>query len=255
MGRGSTFLELSSVALDYLNVCAPGLEEQKSICNYLDRKTAAIDALIEKKERLIEEVRKYQEAVIAEAVAPREGWVRQKIKHLVEPLPKSKRPAGDAEADGDTTFYVSGQQVKKCFGADYLGSKSVVLATGGTAAIHLAKGSYSYSSDCWALATKDGMNVDYLWFLLKSKKNQIENIGFRGAGIKHLEKDWLLDLEVFVPSIADQEKISTEVRKKYDLLEASAGNAIQCISDLKAFRSALISEAVTGKLPLPADIQ
>ena len=246
---------ISKSTLLGLSVSIPPLPTQTAIANYLDRKTAAIDALIEKKERLIEEVRKYQEAVIAEAVAPREGWVRQKIKHLVEPLPKSKRPAGDAEVDGDTTFYVSGQQVKKCFGADHLNSKSVVLATGGTAAIHLAKGSYSYSSDCWALTAKDGMNVDYLWFLLKSKKDQIENIGFRGAGIKHLEKDWLLDLEVFVPSISDQAKISTEVQTKYDLLESSAGNAIQCISYLKAFRSALISEAVTGKLPLPADIQ
>ena len=52
LGRGTTFLELSSGDLAAFKVHVPPLPEQTRIANFLDEQTARIDALIAEKERL-----------------------------------------------------------------------------------------------------------------------------------------------------------------------------------------------------------
>lgn len=52
-GQGSTFTELSSDALSAFKVACPPLFEQREIADFLDVETARIDALIEKKRRMM----------------------------------------------------------------------------------------------------------------------------------------------------------------------------------------------------------
>ena len=54
LGQGSTFIELSTEDLASLEVPLPPLESQRAIASYLDKETARIDALIEKKQRMAE---------------------------------------------------------------------------------------------------------------------------------------------------------------------------------------------------------
>ena len=51
-----------------LRVAAPGLNEQKTIANFLDHETAKIDALIAEQQRLIELLKEKRQAVISHAV-------------------------------------------------------------------------------------------------------------------------------------------------------------------------------------------
>lgn len=67
-GRGATFLELSGDALSAFDVCLPEHHEQLAIANHLDRETARIDALVEKKTRFIELLREKRQALITHAV-------------------------------------------------------------------------------------------------------------------------------------------------------------------------------------------
>ena len=53
LGQGSTFAELSSDALAAFKVSCPPPSEQRQIADFLDAETARIDALIEKKRRMI----------------------------------------------------------------------------------------------------------------------------------------------------------------------------------------------------------
>lgn len=53
-GQGSTFQELSTDALSRTRVVAPSEPEQRAIADYLDAETSRIDALIAKKQRMIE---------------------------------------------------------------------------------------------------------------------------------------------------------------------------------------------------------
>lgn len=84
----TTVKHLSSGQIASLSLALPSLAMQRAIAAFLDRKTAAIDALIAKKERQIELLQEKREAVISQAVtkgldpsvAMKEsgiGWLRE----------------------------------------------------------------------------------------------------------------------------------------------------------------------------------
>jgi type I restriction enzyme S subunit len=67
-GEGSTFRELARDRLSFIPLLIPPLAEQDDITAFLDRETARIDALIEKKEQLIALLEEKRQAVISHAV-------------------------------------------------------------------------------------------------------------------------------------------------------------------------------------------
>ncbi len=67
-GQGSTFLELASDALAGSSLFLPSPVAQRAIADYLDRETARIDALIEKKQRMIELWEERRDSLISELV-------------------------------------------------------------------------------------------------------------------------------------------------------------------------------------------
>lgn len=68
LGRGTTFLELSSRDLGDFLLPLPPLSEQKAIAAYLDKKCGEIDALSERNKNIIESLREYKQSLIYEAV-------------------------------------------------------------------------------------------------------------------------------------------------------------------------------------------
>ncbi len=68
LGRGTTFLELSSEELASYKVGTPTENEQEKIANFLDHETAKIDTLIEKQQQLIKLLKEKRQAVISHAV-------------------------------------------------------------------------------------------------------------------------------------------------------------------------------------------
>ncbi|MBY3788202.1 hypothetical protein HPQ32_07085 [Photobacterium carnosum] len=68
LGRGTTFLELSSDDLGKFAVPYPPFNEQIQIAAFLDHETARIDTLIEKQKKLIELLKEKRQAVISHAV-------------------------------------------------------------------------------------------------------------------------------------------------------------------------------------------
>ena len=61
-------VHISAQELKDLVVFLPSLNEQKEIADYLDKKCAAIDSLIEKKQQFIEELTAYKKSLIYEYV-------------------------------------------------------------------------------------------------------------------------------------------------------------------------------------------
>ena len=68
LGRGTTFLELSSDELGGYKIGFPPKGEQQKITNFLDHETAKIDTLIEKQQQLIKLLKEKRQAVISHAV-------------------------------------------------------------------------------------------------------------------------------------------------------------------------------------------
>ena len=67
-GRGSTFMELAKQDLESVVLAVPPLDERIAIAAFLDRETAKIDALVAKKEQLIELLQEKRTALITRAV-------------------------------------------------------------------------------------------------------------------------------------------------------------------------------------------
>lgn len=68
LGRGSTFLELSTEDLKSLRVPLPQLASQRAIADFLDAETARIDALIAAKENLLAMLAEKRRALVTQAV-------------------------------------------------------------------------------------------------------------------------------------------------------------------------------------------
>jgi len=171
-------------------------------------------------------------------------WSVVKLTGIVRALPKSSRAAGDAVEAGPYPFFVSGQQVKACDSPDHLHSKAVVLATGGSPAVHRAEGSFSFSTDCWALVATPAAHPSFLYYLLASKKEALAELGFRGAGIKHLDKDWLLNTAVAVPSRDEQAKIAHHLDAKTAAIDVLITKKELLIEELKKYTQAVVTETV-----------
>lgn len=117
-GQGSTFKELSRDKLAAIYLASPPLDEQRAIAAFLDRETARIDALIEKKERQIELLQEKRTALISRAVTRGlnpdvkmkpsgiewlgeipEHWEVKRLKFLVsEPLKYGANEAAELDA-------------------------------------------------------------------------------------------------------------------------------------------------------------
>ena len=68
LGKGTTFLELSTSDLSNYKIPFPAKKEQQTIADYLDRECARIDTIIEKRERMIELMTEYKKSLIYECV-------------------------------------------------------------------------------------------------------------------------------------------------------------------------------------------
>jgi type I restriction enzyme S subunit len=68
LGRGSTFMELSTDDLKALRVPVFELTAQRAIADFLDHETGRIDRLIAAKERLLDHIAEKQKAIITSAV-------------------------------------------------------------------------------------------------------------------------------------------------------------------------------------------
>lgn len=112
LGMGSTFMELTPTDLGSHPIPLPPLAEQQAIAAFLDYETAQIDALIAKKQQLIERLAEYRTALITRTVT--RGLPPDAAKAAgLNPEPPLK-PSG-VEWLGDVPEHWSGTLVKRCY--------------------------------------------------------------------------------------------------------------------------------------------
>lgn len=251
-----------------LRVSHPDLPTQAAIANYLDRKTAAIDALIEKKERLIEEVRKYQEAVIAEAVAPRQGWMEAFARRLIKEVKRGKAKSSDVLFEGEccSVPYLTPESIQNnSFFASSENKIPESMASYGRGDVAFCN--IASVGKCGLITEDAGGNPQILGFsasslvtpeflllLLRSRRKEFL-LSATSSVVPYLPLEMILNTKFHVPEMEVQCEIYEFVNSKMLNSEKVIQVAEETLRNLKLLRSAMISEAVTGKLPLPAEIQ
>ena len=115
LGRGTTFLELSTYDLNEFGIVIPAEDEQKAIADFLDKECAQIDSINADLEKQIELLQQYKKSLITETVTkgldksvPMKDsgvewigeipntWDCKKMKYVIsEPLQYGANEAGD----------------------------------------------------------------------------------------------------------------------------------------------------------------
>ncbi|MFC5193756.1 restriction endonuclease subunit S [Bizionia hallyeonensis] len=259
----------------------PTLKEQTQIANYLDHKTAIIDALIEKKELLIQKLQAQRQAIINEAVTKGLNpnakmkdsgieWLGEIPKHWAAKRLKfifkiQKRIAGELGYD-ILSVTQRGLKVKDIsnykgqFSMDY--SKYQIVNEGDfvmnhmdllTGYIDISKQTGVTSPDYRVFELiEEKCNPQY--FLYISQLCYKEKIFYsHGQGVSQLGR-WRLQAKEFnnmtfpFPSFEEQKEIADYISLNTKIMDKVLVETEKSIKKLKAYRQSIISEAVTGKI-------
>jgi len=245
----------------------PPSDEQTQIANYLDEKTAQIDELIAKKERLIELLEEEKNAVINDAVTGKapitkeqnpkyndsgidwlgsipEHWDVKKIKWLIkitngEGIKSEKiKETGDYPVYGGngilgyTQIYNNADQV---FIIGRVGAKC--------GNVRLVDGEKWISDN--ALVAYSDRNLKFLLYVLQNLNlNDLANKNAQPLITSTMVKEQI----IVYPTQREQTQIVNYIEEETSRIDKTIEKTKKLIELLKEYRTALISEVVTGKV-------
>lgn len=243
----------------------PPLTEQQTIARFLDHKTAQIDALIAKKQVLLEKLAEKRSALISHAVTkglnpsvPMKDsgvawlgeipahWRILPLKYAVMFQRGHDLPADD-RTEGDVPL-VSSSGVSSSH--DTAKAKGPGIVTGRYGTI----GKFTYvESDYWPLNTTlysidtHGNNAKYLWFMLHLLSDLFVLNSKKGA-VPGIDRNDLHPVLTVLPPKPEQDLITAHLELVISNLDQQVAKVGDVIDRLQEYRSALITNAVTGKI-------
>ena len=168
-----------------------------------------------------------------------------KISEQFTILPKSKIKAGQGLEHGKYPFYTSSDTKISYLDTYEYDDEIVILGTGGKPSCNYAKGKFSFSTDNFALKTKGNIKPKYLFYFLRNNNLSILENGFHGAGLKHIGKEYLLNIFLPLENKEKQEKII----KILDFITEAKENTINRMMQLdELVKSRFICQEVTCRM-------
>ena len=271
-GQGTTFLELSRDKLKAARIPLPDLPTQKAIADFLDRETARIDQLIEKKQRMVEVLEEKRIAAITDLFCGvrAAGCKSFRLRYLLsQPLKYGANEAADSDDPNDvrfiriTDFRSDGTLREETFKSlpiekaqEYLLEEGDILfarsgATVGKTFIY----EESFGPCCFAgyliRARLNRKKVVPQFVKALTETSEYWNlIGLSNiqATIQNVNAKKYAQLNVPAPPVEAQEKIVgvyKDILSRYKHLKA---NIDRSADRLREFRSALITASVTGEI-------
>jgi type I restriction enzyme S subunit len=243
----------------------PPMLEQKAMAAFLDEKTKQIDTLIEKKQRMIELLREERQAVINEAVTkginPKaklrdssiewlgeipEHWEVKKVKYI-SGLRSGESITSDSIKD-EGEYPVYGGNGLRGYTDSYTHDGNFVLIGRQGALcgnINVAKGKFFGSEHAVIATPKVKYNLTWFEELLRTMNlNQYS----QSAAQPGLSVERIQNLEIPVPEIEEQDQLAELIEKTRSNSEELSRSFEEEIELLQEYRTALITEVVTGKV-------
>ncbi|HHF3182970.1 TPA: restriction endonuclease subunit S [Vibrio alginolyticus] len=263
LGRGTTFLELSTDELANYRVPNPSIQEQQKIANFLDHETAKIDTLIAKQEKLIELLKEKRQAVVSHAVT----------KGL---NPDAPMKDSGVEWLGDVPEHWSVGRLKNVLkirnGKDY---KHVEVAVGGypvygSGGIFRRSSEYLFDGESVLFGRKGTIDkplvvkgkfwtVDTMFYSELNKDIDAQYVHSQAilfpfdllstnTALPSMTQEDLLELGFVIPPYEEQLAISEAISNHNMNFSNIIEKATKQIELMKERKAALISAAVTGKI-------
>lgn len=144
---------------------------------------------------------------------------KYKFNTLFQFLTKSKIKAGEGKLEGKYPFYTSSQELNKYIDVMQHDTEALVFGTGGMASIHYVNSGFSTSTDCFVVTQKkDDFFTKYIYYFFIANFHILEN-GFKGAGLKHISKKYIEDIEIPVIYKNEQKNIIKTLDKARELID------------------------------------
>jgi type I restriction enzyme S subunit len=275
----------STQVLDQRLPCPP-MSEQVAIADFLDRETAKIDALVEKKKRLIELLLEKRTALITHAVT--EGldpnvpmkdsgiewlgeipahWKLASVKRFAEIVNRATPRSSEPEYwDGnvawatpddlgqlrsrvleDTSRYITKTGYASC-GTTLVPPGSLILSTRAPIGhLAIAGRELCINQGCRGLILDEHDSSVYRYYSVLAVRPILQALG-EGSTFRELPRDTLVNVVLPNPPQEERNAIADFLDRETAKIDALVGKIEEAIKLLKEYRTALISAAVTGKI-------
>ena len=289
-GTGSTYTAIS--ADDVRNTFIPNIpySEQQAIADFLDRKTAQIDTLIEKKQRQIDLLQEQRTALINYAVtkgldpyvtvkdAGADGidkipshWNIKQLRHIIKegtsitygivqagpdyeggiPYIRTQDMAGsELPRQG---YLRTSPEIDKSYERSKVYSGDIVIAIRATVGKALIVPDYLNGANLTQGTAKVSVSSAaynrFVYYAINSDncQNQISSIS-KGVTFREITLYMLRRVAIPFPPLAEQVQIADYIDKKAYEIDVAIDRVRKEIELMQEYRTALISEAVTGKI-------
>ncbi|WP_120945179.1 restriction endonuclease subunit S [Helicobacter labacensis] len=264
-----------------LKIPLPPLEEQHAIAAFLEDKTAKIQECITKKTRMLELLKQYKQALIAQMTTkgldPQarlkpsgvawlgdipEGWGVKKIKYVCQVNPKARAKLPDEFTYIDLESVKSGallkeQRMQKAKAP----SRAQRLLKRGDILYQRVRpyqknnfffdreGDYVASTGYAQLRTQQNPKFIYYALHEESFVNEVVH-KCTGTGYPEISNNDLKDLFIPLPPLPEQHAIAAFLEEKTTKIDRLRTKLQAQIQALKDYKSALISAGVLGQIPL-----
>lgn len=155
----------------------------------------------------------------------------EKFKNLFWFGPKSNIKAGEGLEKGRFPFYTSSPKLTKWIDREQHFDEALIFGTGGLASVHFEDQPFSTSTDCIVtITTNKEIKTKFVYYYLFGNIHLLER-GFKGAGLKHISKKYIENLDIPVLPIETQNKIVTILDKASSLV-TKREESIQMLDEL-----------------------
>ena len=282
---GAKILNQELIKNAFLVVPTP--EEQTAIANYLDRKTAEVDELIADKKRLLELYEEEKTAIINQAVtkginpnAPMKDsgiewlgeipvhWEVKRLSWCFEIIGSGTTPKAGSEQyylngefnwllTGDLTdgeIWETSKKITQKALDDYTSLKkypenSIVMAMYGATIgkLGILKIPTAVNQACCVMGNPIHFTHLFAFYLLLAARNEIIILSY-GGGQPNISQELIKSFRAQVPPINEQKEIIRHIETECTRIYSKKSNTKKLIDLLTEYRTALISEVVTGKI-------
>lgn len=262
----------------------PSKKEQTKIVGILKRKTRKLDNIINETQQSIEELKKYKQSLITEAVTKGldpnvemkdsgiewigkipKHWTVSKVKQFYEVVsggtPKSNNisywngdivwitPSDYQEDDvyvakSNRTISMEGVQNSS---AEIVPRNSIIVSNRAPIGkIVLTDIELSTNQGCKAMVNKKNINNKFIYYFMYIMQEVLEEFG-HGTTFRELSTEALKNFKFPVPFIEEQRQIVSYLDEQTSRIDKLIADKTTVIKELESYKKSLIYEYVTGK--------
>lgn len=286
---GVSYPAINATDLIEIKIPVPPREEQETIAAFLDHKVGQIDATIAEKEQMLEDLKAYRSAIISEAVTKGldknvemkdsgvewigmipKHWNINKLKFFAD-ISTGTTPSTDNEeywkeptenwytpsdfCEENVHLETSSRKVSTTAfqeSACRVFKKDVVLVVGIGATlgkIGISSVECSANQQINAIEFYDNVYPLFGAYYLSSLKEVMKSLA-SAATLAIMNQSVTGSIPFVCPTLDEQKEIADYLEKKMKSIGSLLNQIEVQIDELKSYKSALITEAVTGKIDL-----